>query len=131
MTNKKDMVVTDKRLKEYGVSTLDPVIKPTDTTEFKNKSARSFEKTLTSKMEELKREYDNLVDNYNINKMVLDSEIRFDPKQGSLYHLYKREDNKKFLSIISPEEWNLGKTDRGFIHIASVRLNSENQWEKL
>lgn len=129
MTNKNDMVVADKALKEYGVSTLDPVIKPTDTTEFKNKSARSFEKTLTSKMEELKREYDKLVDDYNINKMVLDSEIRFEPNQGTLYYLYEREDSKKFLSIISPEEWNLGKTNRGFLLVTSVRLNSENQWE--
>ena len=131
MTIKKDMVVEDKSLKEYGVSTLDPVIKPTNLTEFKNKSARSFERKISSKMEELKREYDNLVDNYNINKMVLESEIRFYPKQGSLYYLYEKEDNKRFLSIISPEEWNLGKTYRGFIHIASVRLNSENQWEKI
>lgn len=127
MTNKNDMVVADKALKEYGVSTLDPVIKPTDTTEFKNKSARSFEKTLTSKMEELKREYDKLVDDYNINKMVLDSEIRIDPKQGNIYHLYQREDENRFLSILSPQDWSKTKTD--ILHIASVRLNSENQWE--
>ena len=127
MTNKKDMVVADKALKEYGVSTLDPVIKPTDTTEFKNKSARSFEKTLTSKMEELKREYDKLVDDYNINKLVLDSEIRIEPKQGNIYHLYQREDESNFLSILSPQDWS--KTKTVVLHIASVRLNSENQWE--
>jgi len=127
MTNKKDMVVTGKALKEHGVSTLDPVIKPTDTTEFKNKSARSFEKTLTSKMEELKREYDKLVDDYNINKLVLDSEIRIDPKQGSIYHLYQREDETTFLSILSPQDWS--KTETSILHIKSVRLNSENQWE--
>ena len=121
------MVVTDKRLKEYGVSTLDPVIKPTDTTEFKNKSARSFEKTLTSKMEELKREYDKLVEDYNINKLVLDSEIRIEPKQGNIYHLYQRENENRFLSILSPKDW--GNTPKDFVHLASVRLNSENQWE--
>ena len=121
------MVVTDKRMKEYGVSTLDPVIKPTDTTEFKNKSARSFEKTLTSKMEELKREYDKLVEDYNINKLVLDSEIRIEPKQGNIYHLYQRENENRFLSILSPEDW--GNAPREFVHLASVRLNSENQWE--
>ena len=121
------MVVADKALKEYGVSTLDPVIKPTDTTEFKNKSARSFEKTLNSKMEELKREYDKLVEDYNINKLVLDSEIRIEPKQGNIYHLYQRENENRFLSILSPEDW--GNTLRDFVHLASVRLNSENQWE--
>jgi hypothetical protein len=78
-------------------------------------------------MEELKREYDKLVDDYNINKLVLDSEIRIEPKQGNIYHLYQREDEKRFLSILSPQDW--GKTKITILHVASVRLNSENQWE--
>jgi len=131
MTIKKDMVVENKSLKEYGVSTLDPVIKPTDLTEFKNKSARSFEKTLTSKMEELKREYDKLVETYDVNKMVLDSEIRLEPKQGHTYYLYEKENNKKFISIISPEEFSSMSKFANIIHVMSVRLNSENQWEKI
>ena len=128
MTIKKDMVVENKSLKEYGVSTLDPVIKPTDITEFKNKSARSFEKTLTSKMEELKSEYDKLVETYDVNKTVLDSEIRIEPKQGHVYYLYQRYDNKRFLSLLSPEEWGKMKPHQTLM---KVRLNSENHWEKV
>lgn len=126
--NKKDMVAEDKRIKEYGVSTLDPVIKPTDLTEFKNKSARSFERTLTSKMEELKSEYDKLVEDYNVNKMVLDSEIRLEPKQGNTYYLYQRENAQTFLSLLSPEEWG---SMIPFKTLMTVRLNSDNHWEAI
>lgn len=128
MPIKKDMVVEDKRLKEYPVSTLDPVIKPTDITEFKNKSARSFEKKLTSKMEELKSEYDKLVETYNVNKMVLDSEIRLEPKQGNTYYLYQRENAQTFLSLLSPEEWG---SMIPFKTLMAVRLNSDNHWEAI
>lgn len=128
MTNKKDMVAKDKRIKEYGVSTLDPVINPTDITEFKNKSARSFEKTLTSKMEELKKEYDKLVEAYDVNKMVLDSEIRLEPKQGNTYYLYQRENAQTFLSLLSPDEWGAMIP---FRTLMSVRLNSDNHWEQI
>tara|TARA_R110000744_G_scaffold46571_7_gene102925 strand:+ start:214 stop:588 length:375 start_codon:yes stop_codon:yes gene_type:complete len=121
------MVAIDKHLKTYGVSTLDPSISPTDLTEFKSKSVRSVEKTISAKMEELKREYNNLIEHVNINKIILDSEIKIEPSQNNIYFLYERSKDNRFLSIINPKEWG-GLFDHMFLF--SARLNSDNQWER-
>jgi len=121
------LIPKDKHLLPHPVSTLDPVIKINDLTEFKNRSKNNVEKKVISKLEELKREYLELMESFDVNKQVLESEIRFEPKQGSVYYLYERSDATTFLSIISPKEW--GKTD--FVYLGDVRLNSENIWEKI
>ena len=46
------------------------------------------------------------------------------PEKGETYHLYQRNDQKLFLSIIAPSEWNE-------IYIGSFRLDSNDKWEKV
>ena len=79
-----------------------------------------------SKFKELKDSYQKLVDEYNWNKIIYESEYSFQPIIGQVYHLYQRDDEKKslFLSLIGPKEWNL-------LFIGSFKLLSNNKWEKI
>ena len=52
------------------------------------------------------------------------SSFSFKPEKGEIYHLYQRKDEKLFLSIISPDEWNM-------VYIGSFRLDSNDKWEKI
>ncbi len=121
-----DLLPENKNLIPYATSTLDPVIKETDLTEFKNKSIRSVKTNITLKMQALKEEYDTLVDLFNINKMVLESKIGFEPVKGTVYHLYQRHE-ESFLSLIDPDEW----TDESIVYVVSVTLDADNVWQKI
>ena len=48
----------------------------------------------------------------------------FRSEKGEVYHLYQRSNQKLFLSIIQPNEWDE-------IYIGSFRLDSNDKWEKV
>ena len=54
-------------------------------------------------------------------------EIRFEPSVGKTYYLYERADKSRFLSILSPQEWEGERFYKKFL--ASVSLNSQGEWE--
>lgn len=120
----------DKHLMTYSASTLDPVINVTDPTEFKNRVKTKIEQKIFSRMEELKKEFEKLAEEFNINKMVLESEIRIEPIVGEIYHLYENKEGKNQLSILEPEDWEKSGNDWQMIHISSVRLTSDGIWEE-
>ena len=114
----------NKALLPYGVSTLDPAIEIPDTSIVKDKIKRNVETKITARFDELQREAQVVMDIFNINKSVLESEFSFEPKQNKIYHLYEREDGSTFLSLIEPERW-----EGQFFHLSAVRLTSEGLWE--
>ena len=113
-----------KALLPYGVSTLDPVIEITDTSLVKGKIKLNVEKRIVARLAELEREYNLMVDLFDINKTVLKSEFSFEPKQNQIYHLYEREDGSSFLSLIEPRQWDK-------YLLVSVRLSSDGIWEDI
>jgi|TARA_Y100001954_G_scaffold235035_1_gene291805 hypothetical protein len=75
-----------------------------------------------SKIEEIKSEYDKLTEQLKWNNMIAESSYNFNPIVGKTYYLYEKN-NKKFLSIIEPKEWEM-KLVGEFI------LNTNYVWEK-
>jgi len=65
-------------------------------------SARNY---FLEKINNLKIEYRNLIDEFDVNNMIYNSKIAFKPIMGKKYYLYKNNKNKSFLSLISPDEW--------------------------
>jgi hypothetical protein len=63
------------------------------------------------------------MEEYEWNKVIYESDLRFEPVVGEVYHLYVR-DNKKFISLIGPKEWNQE-------YLGSFKLNSDLKWEKI
>lgn len=106
----------------YGISTLDPKITITDITTTKNNIKINVNKKVTSKLQELKDEFDKVSKLFDVNKKVLEAEFRFKPIIGETYHLYQNKEGVDFLSMIAPNEWN-----QKFLF--SVRFNSDLIWE--
>lgn len=111
---------TSQAFLPYPVSTLSPPIVPTDLTSFKTRGISEVERDLQQKLTEIRENYLRAIDHFNWNKLVYESEIRFEPIVGGTYHLYQIHD-RRMLSMISPDQWS-------HQHLATVRLNVDRQW---
>jgi hypothetical protein len=114
----------DAALKTYATSLGAPVIIPTDTVAWKNRSINKINHKVTAKFLELKAEYENMIQEFEYNKLIFNAKFSFEPIVGEVYHLYKRENKETFLSLISPEQCN-------FNSLGSFYLNADQIWEKI
>ena len=130
-TKKPDLVVFneekqkyDASLKPYGTSASSPVINPTNTATWTADGVRRVNKILKGKFEEVRKEYESLIEKFSYNDMIYNAKFGFEPIIGETYHLFKNNKKELFLSIINPEEWS-------FECIGSFRINSDKMWEKV
>lgn len=114
----------DASLKPYGTSVGAPIIIPTDTVAWKNRSINKINHKVSAKYLELKAEYENMIQEFEYNKLIFNAKFSFEPIIGEVYHLYQRENTESFLSLISPEQCN-------FKSIGSFYLNASQVWEKI
>ena len=130
MTKKPDLVVWDEERgyysKEltYGSSVGAPAIKLEDVSGWKANQANEVNKQFKTKYEELKEEFQKLIDEVNWNELVYTSSYSFIPVVGGIYHLYVGKSDNLFLSLIAPNEWNQQ-------HVGSFKLDSSNKWIKI
>lgn len=82
------------------------------------------DKYFNSRLNELKKEYDSLVNDYQNTKLIYESEYNFQPIVGETYHLYENKKGQLFLSIINPNEWKQKC-------LGSYLLLNNGVWEKL
>lgn len=108
----------------YGTSAAAPAIKVEDIAIWKGISVNKVNKQLSAKFNELKKEYQKLVEEYQWNDLVYKSKFNFEPVIGETYHLYVGNGGEAFLSLIEPTMWNKKL-------IGSFTLNSERKWIKL
>jgi len=94
-----------------------------NTSPFVKKSLTKFEKYYNKRAIELKKEIEEFTRKCEINDLVLNSEISFEPLVGETYYLYNKDTGKMFLSLISPDLW---KQD----FVCSVELNSDGYWDE-
>ena len=107
----------------YGISSNAPAtIHPVDIETWKANISPTFRNYFTEEYNALVREYEKLVEKYQINKMVYESHIGFEPVIGHIYHLYERSNGERFLSLIEPDTtfWK---------HVGSYRLTAQYSWE--
>ena len=114
----------DAALKPYGTSASSPVIKPLNTATWRNYGVQRVNKQFKSKFEEVRKEYEELIQKFQYNDLVYNSKCSFEPNVGEVYHLYNNRNEESFLSIISPEQCS-------FNHLGSFRLNTDKMWEKI
>lgn len=113
----------DAALKPYGTSASSPVIQPLHTASWKNDGIQRVNQHIKSEFDEVKKQYETLMQKFQYNDLVYNAKFNFEPIIGEVYHLYKKNEDDNFLSIISPEQCN-------FEHLGSFRLNSQKIWEK-
>lgn len=108
-------------LMPYSTSVGAPVIKIDDVVAWKSRGIHNVNKEFENKFNELKLQYQNLIEEYEWNDLVYKAKFSFEPVIGEIYHLYHGTDGINFLSLISPQEWNKE-------HIATFKLNSDKKW---
>ncbi|MDG1227785.1 MAG: DUF2452 domain-containing protein [Polaribacter sp.] len=114
----------DAYLKPYATSVGAPVITATDTIAWKNRSINKLNHKVKTRFKEIKEQYDQLMQEFEDNRLINEAKFTFEPIIGQHYHLYMRENGDNFLSIIAPTECN-------FNSIGSFYLNADQIWEKV
>ena len=128
MENKKpDNVVYDQEkgynanVLPYATSLGAPTIRVDDVVSWKSRGIDNVNKELGNKFNELKSQYEKLMQEYEWNELVYSAKFSFEPVIGEIYHLYRDAAGVNFLSLIGPNEWNKE-------HIGTFKLNSDKKW---
>ena len=111
----------DANLKPYPTSVSAPSFKPIKVDKGDSIKANKY---FESRMAEIKEEYKKLVEEYNWTSLVYESTYSFQPLVGEPYYLYQKKDKSLFLSLISPDEWNME-------YLGTFKLITNGKWEKL
>lgn len=111
----------NSNLLPYATNVGAPIIKTDDVVAWKVRGIHNINKEFENKFNELKSEYQKLMEEYKWNEIVYNAKFSFEPVIGEIYHMYLGDDGIEFLSLIAPEEWN-----KEFI--ASFKLNSDKKW---
>lgn len=105
----------------YGTSVGAPAIKMDNLVSWKARGIEKVNKEFESKFNELKQEYEKLIEEFHWNELVYNSKFSFEPVVGETYHMYTNDEGIHFLSIIAPNEWNKE-------YLATLKLNSDKKW---
>lgn len=114
----------DASLKPYATNVGAPVITTIDTVAWKNRSINKLNLKIKTRYQEIKAQYEQLIQEFEYNNLVYNAKFNFEPVIGDTYHLYKNENGSTFLSLIAPNQCN-------FHSLGSFRLNADQIWEKV
>lgn len=119
MPKKEDPI---KALIPYDVNRGGQVIEKLDLTFVNHNRKNKLHNYATSKLEDIKKQYEDTIKLWEWNEYVDSFDIGFEPVIGKTYYLY--EGVTKFVSILSPTEFK-----RKCIGV--TKLCSDGYWEKL
>ena len=105
----------------YATSVGAPAIRLDDLVSWKSRGITNVNKELEIKFNELKAQYQSLVEEFEWNELVYSAKFSFEPVIGEVYHLYRNKEGINFLSLIAPNEWNKE-------HMGTFKLNSDKKW---
>lgn len=127
---KPDLVVWNKEIGyyqkglSYGTNVSAPAINLENITGWKQSNADLANKNFKTKFDELKEEYEKLVNEVNVNELVYSSKYSFIPVMGQTYHLYSKADGSLFLSMIPPGSWKQQ-------HLSSFKQDTSHKWSRV
>ena len=110
-------------LMPYGTNISAPAIVLPDTDLFKSERGSLARNYFEEKLQELNEEYDKLVKLAIDNDAIYNSEYKFVPRVGQVYHLY-RVNNRLILSMIDPHQWDKE-------HVGSFLYTADSIWKKV
>lgn len=127
-----DNVVFDEETQTYNANILPygtnigaPNIQPSGVSTWVNTSVSSFNHSFQNKIELIKKDYKDLIDEYEINDLLYKASMSFEPIIGKEYHLYFSEKKgENFLSLIPPTSWKMD-------YLGSYILNNDKTWKKI
>lgn len=107
----------------YGSNLGAPAIKLDNVQGWKKNQAFEVNKQLKTRFDELKAEYDKILEEVYWNEKVYSSQYNFIPIIGETYYLYQNK-GRTFLSIIEPSSWN-------YECLGGFKLDSFKKWTKI
>ena len=119
-----DKVNLKPMLMEYPSHVGAPKIEPQDLTSFKKHGLNKVDRVMKRRYEELIKEAETLQNSMIVNQEVYESNYKFEPIIGEVYHLYDNSNGSKTLSMIGPNEWNKK-------HLYYLLLNYYMTWKKI
>ena len=132
----KDKVADLPGLLEYAHHVGSALIKPEDSGKIKSRALTAMReqtnmqvKNIYEQMQILANQMNDIKQRVEISEEIYNTEMRFEPMPGHIYHLYRKEDGRTALSIIGPNQW--GKSARFNEFITSVKLLADHTWEIL
>ncbi|MFY8019744.1 MAG: DUF2452 domain-containing protein [Bacteroidia bacterium] len=110
-----------------------PIIRPEDKNQIKTNAVEAMHHYANQEMAMLKKQADLIMEQVRdiekrlqVSEKIYQSDMRFTPVIGQIYHVYENEDHYK-LSLIGPNEW--GRSKKIGKHLASVKLLGDHSWD--
>tara|TARA_B110000037_G_scaffold151445_1_gene170786 strand:- start:640 stop:1077 length:438 start_codon:yes stop_codon:yes gene_type:complete len=132
----KDKTSDSPGLLEYAHHVGSALIRPEDKGKLKGRALSAMYEQTDMQIRQLKGQIELLIEEAKkienrkqVSEKIYDSNIGFQPVIGHIYHLYKDENQKNKLSMLSPEDWGRSKPNWDFI--SSVKLLGDHTWEIL
>jgi Protein of unknown function (DUF2452) len=101
-----------------------PKVDVPDLLSFKTKRDGNLSRAILTRLEEIKKEYEKLIELQKWNQYVESFSTSIEIKEGKIYFLYEKGE-RRFLSILSPEELN-----GGYKCVGKTRVSSEGYFIK-
>ncbi|OYU97714.1 MAG: hypothetical protein CFE21_05340 [Bacteroidetes bacterium B1(2017)] len=122
-------------LSPIALSIGSPIIRPEDKGKIRANAVEAMHHYANQEMALLKKQADLIMEQVRdiesrlkVSEKIYESDMRFTPVIGQVYHLYEKEDHFK-LSIIGPTEWGSSKGMGAYV--ASVKLLGDHSWDVL
>jgi len=117
-----DSYVPDRYVKTYPTEIGSQPFVPDNIDLFKLDKTQNLKHHYVKKFDEIKSEYEKLMNEIQVNDRIYKSNYNFVPVVGYSYYLYY-DGVKEFLSIISPKEWN-----NRYDFLGEYILQSDGRW---
>jgi len=126
--DKPDDVADNPHSLPYASDRAAPVIRPDKSIAgWKVGAVVSANKHYEDRFNDIKKQFKELVEEFNWNDIMFNAEMRIKPVVGKPYYLYQREDGVYRVSLFAPHECVVGSDG----YVGSFRLNYDNRWEKI
>jgi len=120
-----DNVALNPHSLPYGSNLGAPSIKPNHSLGgWKVGAIHRANKYYDERFSALKNEFEQVYNELKWNEILFNAEMKFKPVIGKKYHLYKKSDEKYFLSLFAPSECSWGEKYQG-----TFLLNYDNRWD--
>lgn len=103
-----------------------PKIEVPDLLRFETARNHSLSNKILSRLKDLEREYNELVELQRWNRFVEEFQISFQTRLNQDYYLYESSGGRKFLSLIAPSEMG-----GSYVFHGRTRLHSEGYFVKV
>lgn len=110
------------------------MIRPEDRGKIKAVALQSAQNQAQQQMAMLKRQAEALMEEarrieerLRLSAQIFEADVNFTPVVGQIYHLYNRENGRKFLSLVGPRQW--GERSKPLEHLGTFRFLADSTWE--